>query len=105
MNQELAFEQAVKAAGCEAPRLTPEDIDAVIVSETYTMLPSGKCMVCEITLANGHVVIGESYAVSKENFREVLGKEASYNNARNKVWAVEGYLLQQRLWEKKYAPE
>ena len=50
---EIAQEAQIKEANCNAPRITPADIDKVIVGVTYTMLPSEKCMVCEITLLNG----------------------------------------------------
>lgn len=92
-------EQAIQAAGATvAPRLTPDDIDAVIVSETYTTLPSGNVMVCELTLRNGFTVRGEASVVSKANFKEEIGRQISRENARNKVWELEGYLLQQFLW-------
>lgn len=98
--EEQAVERAIKAAGLTAPRLTPADIDAVIVGETYTVLPSGKVMVCELTLMNGFTVRGEAATVSAENFREDIGRCISRTNARNKVWELEGYRLQQRLWER-----
>ena len=96
---EITQETQVREAGCNAPRLTPADIDKVIVGVTYTILPSGKCMVCEITLQNGFTVRGESSVVSKENFRENLGKEYSYKKARDQIWQLEAYLLQQRIFE------
>ncbi len=94
---EQKIEQEIKDKGLNAPRLTPADIDAVIVDETYTVLPSGKCMVCELTLKNGFTVRGESACVSKENFNEELGRKISRENARDKIWQLEGYLLQERL--------
>ena len=97
MNKEQQLEKAIVAAKCVAPRISPEDIDRNIVSVTYTMLPSQKCMVCEITLRNGFTVRGESAVVSKENFREELGKNISYERARAKIWELEGYLLQERI--------
>ncbi len=99
LQSEATQEEQIKEAGCNAPRLKPADIDKVIVGVTYTMLPSGKCMVCEITLRNGFTVRGESSVVSKENFRESLGKEYSYKKARDQIWQLEAYLLQQRLFE------
>ena len=99
LQSEAAQEAQIKEAGCNAPRLTPTDIDKVIVSVTYTVLPSGKCMVCEITLRNGFTVHGESSVVSKKNFREDLGKEYSCKKARSQIWQLEAYLLQQRLFE------
>jgi len=90
-------EKMIQEKGLNAPRLRPEDIDAVIVGETYTALPGGKCMVCELTLANGFTVRGDAAAVSKENFNEDVGRSVSRKNARDKIWQLEGYLLQQRL--------
>lgn len=94
---EQVLEQELQDKGLDAPRLTPEDIDAVIVDETYTMLPGGKRMVCELTLENGFTVRGESACVSKENFDEDIGKRVSREDARNKVWGFEAYLLQESI--------
>ena len=96
---EQEIENEIQEKGLSAPRLTPESIDAVIVDESYTVLPSGKVMVCELTLANGFTVRGEAATVSKENFNEEIGRKISRANARDKVWEVEGYLLQQKLHE------
>ena len=91
---EQEIEQEIQDKGLNAPRLRPVDIDAVIVGETFTILPSGKAMVCELTLASGFTVRGESACVSKENFDEGIGQKISRENARNKVWELEGYRLQ-----------
>lgn len=82
-----------------APRLSPENLDAVIGRTTFTVLPSGKVMVCEITLVNGFTVRGEASTVSKANFNEEIGKDISYKNAREKIWQLEGYLLQDKLYK------
>lgn len=97
MNNEQQLEQQIVQKGLTAPRLTPSDIDATIVSETFTILPSGKVMVCELTLRNGFTVRGEAATVSKANFNEEIGRSISRENAREKVWELEGYLLQERL--------
>lgn len=97
---EQQLEKELQEKGLNAPRLTPSDIDVVIASETYTMLPSGKCMVCELTLKNGFTVRGESSCVSKENFDLEIGKKISREDARNKIWGFEAYLLQQLLYTK-----
>ena len=94
---EQAIEQEIQEKGLNAPRLTPADIDAAIAGETFTVLPSGKVMVCELTLRNGFTVRGEAATVSKANFNEEIGKKISRENARNKVWELEGYLLQEKL--------
>jgi len=99
---EAQTEQKIIDKGLNAPRLSPQDIDAAIVGESYTTLPSGKCMVCELTLRNGFTVRGESAAVSIENFNEEIGREISYKNARDKIWQLEGYLLQERLYHEDF---
>ena len=99
MATESEIEYAIVEKGLTAPRLTPERIDSVIVSETYTKLPSGKVLVCELTLANGFTVRGEAAVVSPENFNYDIGKTISRKNARDKIWELEGYLLQDNLYQ------
>ena len=93
------IEALIQAKGLTRPRLTPQDVDAAIKDETYTTLPSDKVMVCELTLRNGFTVRGEAAVVSKANFNEEVGRKISRENARNKVWELEGYLLQERLYQ------
>jgi len=99
MTNETEVEQLIQDKGLTAPRLTPADIDSVIVGETYTTMPSGKTMICELTLRNGFTVRGEASTVSKANFNVEVGQKVSRENARNKIWELEGYLLQSRLYE------
>ncbi len=96
---EQELEQRIQELRLMAPRITPEHIDSLIVSETYTLLPSGKVMVCELTLKNGFTVRGEGSAVSKANFNEEIGRKVSRSNAREKIWQLEGYLLQEQLYK------
>jgi len=97
MITEKDIEQELNDKGLNQPRLRPSDIDKVIVDSTYTILPSGKCMICEITLQNGFTVRGESACVSVLNFDEEVGRKISYNDARNKIWGFEAYLLQEKI--------
>ncbi|MDF8330579.1 Gp49 family protein [Aeromonas salmonicida] len=52
---------------------------------------------CVITLKNGFTVTGESACASPENFSAELGRKIARENAINKVWMLEGYLLKQQL--------
>ena len=99
MTDDEATEAMIQERNLNAPRLSPEKIDAVIVGETFTTLPSGKVMVCELTLKNGFTVRGEAAVVSKANFNEEVGQKVSRENARAKVWELEGYLLQEKLFQ------
>jgi hypothetical protein len=98
---EVAVEKLIQENGLTAPRITPQHIDSVIVSEDYNILHSGRTMVCELTLANGFTVRGEASVLSKENFNTQVGERVSYDNARRKVWQLEAYLSQQRTYEAK----
>lgn len=80
-------------------KLEITDILSKIVSESYTVLPSGKVMVCELILTNGFSVRGEAAVVDKTNFNEQIGKQISKERALQQIWLVEGYLLQEKLYQ------
>lgn len=94
------IEKEIQDKNLNAPRVTPDTIASVIVGETYTKLPSGRTLICELTLKNGYTVRGESSCVSIENFDLELGKKISREDAKNKVWQLEGYLLKEKLFNK-----
>lgn len=97
MRNENDIEKEIQAKGLNAPRLNPTMIDATIVSEAYHIFPATTLTVCALTLRNGYIVTGESAAASPENFNEELGRKIARDNARNKIWALEGYLLREKL--------
>lgn len=97
MNNEQQIEQALQDKGLNAPRLSPDDINAVIVHEQYYVFPGTTVTVCCLTLRNGFNVIGQSAAASRENFDAEIGRSIAYGDAREKIWQLEGYLLKQRL--------
>ena len=45
MKEEEQIEADIKEKGLNAPRLSPGDIDEVVVSEEFILMPSGKAMV------------------------------------------------------------
>ena len=65
----------------------------------YYVFPGTTVTICCLTLRNGYNVIGESASVSLENFHEDIGKKVAYIKARDKIWALEGYLLKSKLAE------
>ncbi len=93
------LEQDVAAKGLTAPRITPEDISDKIVGEYYHQVPGTTVTVCILTLENGYHVIGHSAAASPENFDEAIGRKLAWQHAHDKIWALEGYLLRQRIHE------
>lgn len=94
---ETRIEQAVQAAGKTAPRITPEHIDGLITGAQYHVFPGTTVTVCCLELRNGYQVVGYSAAASPENFDAAIGEQIARAEARDKIWALEGYLLRQQL--------
>jgi len=99
MKDEQEIEQQIQNKGLNAPRLTPQMIDDAIAGEAYHVFPGTTLTVCALTLRNGFIVTGESAAASPENFDEEIGRKIARDNARNKIWAFEGYRLKQQLFD------
>lgn len=97
MNDEQKIEDELNAKGLNAPRLNPQMIDETIVSEQYHVFTGTTMTVCALTLRNGYIVTGESAAASPKNFDQAIGRKIARENARNKIWGLEGYLLRERL--------
>src|SRR5574343_848020 len=118
-NTEQQIEQEIQDKGLNAPRLTPEYIDSKIKGIEY-ILARDVCKrdngveifdapaslqtltFCVLTLENGFTVTGESACASPENFDAEIGKKIAFQNAREKIWLLEGYLLKQKLSEASY---
>lgn len=94
---EAERENEIRTKGLTAPRITPGHIDATIKAESYHVFPDTTTTVCCLVLRNGFTVIGESACASPQNFDEELGRKIARDNARNKIWALEGYLLREEL--------
>jgi len=97
MRDEIAIENEIQSKGLNAPRLSPALIDATIMGEDYHVFPGTTLTVCMLRLRNGYTVTGESAAASPTNFDVELGRKIARDNARNKIWALEGYLLREHL--------
>ena len=99
MNYELKIEAEITSKALTKPRLTPDIIDSKIKGEDYHVFEGSQLTVCCLTLENGFTVTGESACASPENFDAEIGKKIARENARNKIWMLEGYLLKERLAE------
>lgn len=87
--------QAEPAPG--AKRLSMADIQSVIVSESYHRVPGSTFMVCFLTLRNGFIVTGESACADPDAYDRATGEKYARENAVEKIWTLEGYLLRERL--------
>ncbi len=120
-----AIEQEIIAKGKTAPRITPEHIQATIKSSHYFTAHDGvmgewqyrepaECedaaapqevalealhllTFCVLVLQNGFTVTGESACASPENFDAEIGRKIARQNAEQKIWALEGYVLKCNL--------
>lgn len=81
--------------------LTQNDIDAKIKDAKFTFLEDGRTTICNLYLENGFTVRGESSCVSKDNFNKNIGEQIALENAKNKVWELEGYLLAEDIHRSK----
>ena len=79
--------------------LTKQEIESVIVKTQFTVVPGTTFTICILTLRNGFMVTGESACVDKTAFVEATGEKYSKEDAIEKIWQLEGYLLKQRLYE------
>tara|TARA_R110000822_G_scaffold308799_1_gene437192 strand:+ start:496 stop:1065 length:570 start_codon:yes stop_codon:yes gene_type:complete len=92
------IEKEIQAKNLNAPRLTPALIDATVKEKTFHVFGDTCLTVCCLTLANGFTVTGESACASPENFNAEIGEKIAFEQARNKVWMLEGYLLKQNIF-------
>lgn len=96
---EQELEAMIEEKRLTAPRLTPDGIDDVMVSRQFHVFPGTTTTVCCLTLENGYTVIGSGAAVSAENFDKEIGRKIAFDDARDKIWQLEGYLLREKLHE------
>lgn len=97
MIDENELEQEMVDKGLIVPRVTPAGIDSKILSKAFYRFPGSTVTVCLLTLVNGFSTLGESACASAENFDEEIGRKLAFENARSKVWPLEGYLLRDAL--------
>jgi len=98
-SDDAEVEGMIQAKGLNGARVTPAEIDAQIAGVAYYVFPGTTLTVCAITLQNGFQVVGHSACADPSNFDEELGRHIARRNAREQIWALEGYLLKQQLSE------
>ena len=111
-----SIEQKIQAKASSAPRVTPSDIEAEIVSEHYFTAGDGVAgycyrnvaalhspqtlellTFCVLVLKNGFTVTGESACASPENFNAEIGRRIARENAVEKIWPLLGFRLRDEL--------
>lgn len=95
------LEKEIVEKGLTAPRVTLQSLKDKIKDVEYVkhVTKSGKILRwCILTMQNSFSVTGEpSAAVSAENDNEEIGQKIAYDNAFDRLWALEGYQLATEL--------
>ncbi len=78
--------------------ITPEHIESLIVKKEYSRHEGSTLTICILTLKNGFTTVGQSACVDPKMFRVRKGRTLAFEDARQKVWQLEGYLLQQQMY-------
>ena len=94
---DTAIDVEIVGTGLATPRVRPERIEEVIVRTDFYVFPGTTLTVCCLTLKNGFTVLGESACVSPIAFDADLGQRIARENAKQKIWALEGYALRNAL--------
>ncbi len=112
--EEKDIEKEIQDKGLTAPRVTPADIEANIVSEHYFTAAEGIAgrevapihpapqslhllTFCVLVLRNDFTVVGESACASPENFNAEIGRKIARENAVAKIWPLMYYELRSKL--------
>lgn len=102
---EKKLEQEIQDKGLTAPRVTLDGLHDKIKGVEICKFVSASGQVMRwavLQMENGFAVTGKpSCAVSSENDDQDLGEKIAISNAQDEVWALEGYLLKQKLHENK----
>lgn len=70
-----------------------------ITKTEYTLLPETTTTICQLFINNGYVILGTSACVDKNKYNKMLGEKYAYEDALNKMWPLEGYLLAEELFK------
>lgn len=83
--------------------VTLNDIQAKVKKTTYTLLPDGRTTICQLHMENGYTINGQSACVDPANYNQALGEKYAYEDAINKAWPLEGYLLAEEIFQRSKA--
>lgn len=102
IRQDQELEKEIQEKGLTAPRITLDQIDALMGRMWAFYEHIGTSTFCHMFLdGKFYVATGHSACVSPENFNEGIGRKVAFDNAgdaaRKKLWEMEGYRLYHSL--------
>ena len=85
----------------EQTKVSQEQIDELLNNaETQEHIFWDRELVVSYKLKNGFIISGRGACVDPANFNIDIGRQVAREDAENQLWKLEGYLLQQKLFEK-----
>lgn len=86
--------------------VTKETIDKILSKTLIKVEKYGdKTTVLMATLPNGFVIVKHSSCVDPANFDMKLGEQICIERLVNKIWELEGYKLQSKIYENEVTSE
>ena len=76
-----------------AAHITADHIENMVADIQFHVFPNTTTTVCCLTLTNKFTVIGQSACVVTANFNAELGQKLAFEDAKHKIWQLEGYVL------------
>jgi len=81
-------------------KLTPDNINKILEATTYTVnTVHDKQTIVTALLPNGFTITETSGCVDPVNYDMEIGVEICKRKITDRIWYLEGYLLQQKLYE------
>ena len=80
-------------------KVTQEQIDSIFAQASFEVMHRihGKQCIVVAKLPNGFTVVGESACVDPTNYDEQIGFDLAVKQIKNRLWELEGYVLQSNL--------
>lgn len=89
------------AASIVEKRIDESYVLSKIAGMTYTLLPSGRTIVCEVTMVNGATFTGQYYSPSDGSYSEEAGKASARAEAIHRIVVCEQYLYREEQYKAK----
>jgi hypothetical protein len=80
-------------------KVTANDLFDKIKKVQYIRIPDTTTTICYLTMQNGFTILGQSGCVDPKEYNAALGEKYAYENAVEKIWQLEGYLLAERRYQ------
>jgi hypothetical protein len=78
--------------------VTTTDMQQKTRKVDYYRVPDTTTTLCLLHLHCGFLIIGKSACVDPAKYNQALGEKYAYEDAINKMWELEGYLLANELY-------